>query len=252
MIKKMSYGYTEPEDCIEQNLPSDKDYDTDESEKEEFFEVPIYDFEKTKEENLRTGTKYLLVPISSDGFGEVKNEQLLSEFSKIILKQDELFECDSIGENLVVVDYATMFGLRLNRFKNYNSDLFKCDERVLFEFLVMKNRYFGFVPFFLSFPTINREMGIRKDRAVSIIKKFKRLGFLSSEIKTELINCQPRQITYYTLYTDKIIDLIPEIYLDEETEWDIKHDILKYLEPDSRAKNIANESDECNIKNIMQ
>ena len=248
MIKKMNYGYVEPEDCIEQNLPSDNDYNTDESEKEEFFEVPIYDFEKTKEENLKTGTKYLLVPISSDGFGKVENEQLLSEFTKIVLKQDELFSCDSMGQDLIVVDYATMFGLRLNRFKNYNSDYFKCDERVLFEFLVMKNKYFGFKPFFLSFQDIYREMGIRKDRAVTIVKKFKKLEFLESEVVSVFIDGQPRQVTYYTLDTAKIIDLLPKIYY-EEVEEEIKHDILKYLKPSVRAVNIAKK---LNNKNLMQ
>lgn len=255
-MEKISYGYIDPENCIERNEATQKSDDLYISEDEEnsTCEIELYDFEKTKEENLETGVKYLLVPIRRDGFGGVENEQLLSEHSKIVLKQEELFQYNN-ERDLVVVDYATMFGLRLNRFKNYNSDFFLCDERVLFESLIMKYEYFGFKPFFLSFPTIFKEVGIKKDRAVYIIKKFKTLGILDSEIRKDFCNGQQRQVTYYNLYTERIIELMPEIYLDEETEWDIKHDIEKYLKSgfknnkDSESKNHL---DKFKKRNLMQ
>ncbi|MDN3491283.1 hypothetical protein [Winogradskyella bathintestinalis] len=249
-MEKLKFGYVNPEDCIEQNeaIHQEENHE-DIFDEDTIIEIPLYDFEKTKEENLQTGVKYLLIPVRNDGFGGIENGQLLSEFSKIVLKQDDLFQCDSEGNNLIVVDYNSIFGLRLNRFINYNSKFFICDERVLFEFLLMKYEYFGFVPFFLSFPTIFEEMGIKKDRAVTIIKRFKELGFLESKVVSSLIENKQRQVTYYSLDTARIIELIPEIFLDEEIEWDIKHDIDKYLKSGLRRKKIPKDS---NKRNQMQ
>lgn len=239
MLEKKGFGFIKPESCIDDDLTVQEIDENDEV--SEVKEISLYDFNKTKEENLQTGVKYLLIPISSDGFGKVENEQLLSEFTKIVSNEKEWLDYNNESD-LLVVDYATMFGLRLNRFKNYNSDFFSCDERVLFEFLVMKFKYFGFKPFYLSFATITKEMGIKIDRATSIIKKFKGLGFLESEVVKSLIEGKQRQVTYYNLHTDRIVDLIPEIYLDEETEWDIKHDIEKYLKPKVNRSKSSNDS----------
>lgn len=204
-----------------------KDEILEEDEIETYSEISLYDFEKDLDENLKTGVKYLLLPIRNNGLGEIENKFFLLPGNKVISKFENLFTHDD--RNMIVSDYLTMFGLRLNRFKNYNSDFFKCDERVLFESLIMKFEYFRFKPFYLSFKTIYRELGIRKDRAVTIINKFKKLDFLESEIVNNCINGQPTQITYYNLKTEVIIDLIPEIYLEEETSYEIKHDIIKYL-----------------------
>ncbi|MFV9552485.1 hypothetical protein [Algibacter sp. PT7-4] len=239
MLEKKGFGFIEPESCIDDDLTVQEIDENDEV--SEVKEISLYDFNKTKEENLQTGVKYLLIPISSDGFGKVENEQLLSEFTKIVSNEEEWLDYNNESD-LLVVDYATMFGLRLNRFKNYNSDFFSCDERVLFEFLVMKFKYFGFKPFYLSFATITKEMGIKIDRATSIIKKFKGLGFLESEVVKSLIEGKQRQVTYYCLHTNIIINLLPKIYLDEETEWDIKHDIEKYLKPKVKRSKTLNDS----------
>lgn len=232
MIEKIGYGYVDPEMCIERNVvESIKGYEQDSE--EQLTDVPLYDLSMTNEENFSDGytTKYILLPIQRNG---VPNENpysvLLNAGAKIVMKSSKF---DENGEYLLdhfILDYDSMFGLRLLSFQKYNSDLFNCDERVFFETLLIKFHRFGFIPFFLSYITIQKELGIKKDRVLTISKKFKALGFLKTEIKTSLIEERPSQVTYYNIDASKVMELLPEIYIKEHLDF-IKRDIEKYLEP---------------------
>ncbi|WP_405211199.1 hypothetical protein [Dokdonia sp. Asnod2-E02] len=203
-------------------------------EETQFIEIPVFNPELELSENLETGTKYFIIPIDSNEIGHYENRRLIAPGTKIIsgIKDMESFEYSEMMN--LIVDYATMFGTRLNRFMKYNPKFFTCDERVFFESLLMKYRYFKYKPFFLSYETIFQEIGIKKDRAVSIRKKFEAIGILESSLVTSKINNRPSQITYYSLHLEKIIKLLPNIFKDEDDVFDIRGDIEKYL----KGKNI--------------
>ena len=195
----------------------------------DFVEIPVFNPEIDFEENFNTGPKYLVLPIDNNEFGYYQNRKLIAPGTKIISGTID-FEAFIYSEQLsIIVDYASMFGVRLNRFMLYNPNYFNCDERVFFESLVMKYRYFKFKPFYLSYKTIFNELGIKKDRAVSIRRKFENIGILKSEIVTSSINGKPSQITYYELNLDLILNLLLKIYKDEDDIYDCKNDVEKYL-----------------------
>ncbi len=242
MCKKLEFRYIDVESCIDNNTKEEQLEDIAELENQGLLkEIALYDFEKSFDENIETGTKYLLLPLTSNGFGQIENKQFLERGVKVVSKLDGLFAHGD--REIITVDYNTMFGVRLKRFINYRSEFFLCDERVLFESLIMKFKYFGFVKFYLSYQDIFKELGIKKDRAKSIIKRFKAINIVNSEVGTTMLNGKPRQITYYWLKPEVIIELLPEIYVDvvqEDDEYGIMHDIKKYLEdaiPKKKRKN---------------
>lgn len=253
MIKKIEYGYIDPATFTENNLQeSIQNYEEEPEELEELIDVPLYDLTLDSEENFQDGieTKYILLPINKDGVvNETSFTPLLNAGGKIIISNDKLRQNMDYVTDFFVVDYNTMFGLRLLVFQKYNSKYFSCDERVFFETLLIKFHAFRFKPFYVSYPTIFNELGIKKDRAITISRKFQRLGFLETEIKTKLIDGRPSQVTYYHLDTDKILELLPKIYIEEHFE-DIERDIKKYLEPALKKVNIPTEK--IDITNIMQ
>ena len=238
------YYYVSDVDAIEKaNEEETVDYNSDydfmyeqlsesDLEDKKYFQIPLFDPELSFFENVEKGAKYFLLPVDKNEFGNYDNKRFIDAGTKIISGIKDFNSLDHAQKFNLIIDYATMFGVRLNRFMNYKSEFFSCDERVLFESLIMKYRYFEFEPFYLSFNTIFKEIGIKKDRAVTIIKKFKRLDIVDTEIKTSLINWRPSTITYYKLNTKRIIELIPEIYHGgDDTEWDLRPDIEKYLTP---------------------
>ncbi|MBO3116520.1 hypothetical protein J4050_07160 [Winogradskyella sp. DF17] len=94
--------------------------------------------------------------------------------------------------------------LKLNR---YNYDFFNCEEVVFFEYIVVKGMAFKKQKeFFHSSETIRQETGIKKHSLNSIIRRFKDLGIISTEIKG-----MPR-VKFFTVHYPKIVDLIPKIY----------------------------------------
>lgn len=253
MIKKIEYGYMDPATFTENNLQeSVQNYEEEPEELEELIDVPLYDLTLDSEENFQDGieTKYILLPINKDGVvNETSFTPLLNAGGKIIISNDKLRQNMDYVTDFFVVDYNTMFGLRLLVFQKYNSKYFSCDERVFFETLLIKFHAFRFKPFYVSYPTIFNELGIKKDRAITISRKFQRLGFLETEIKTKLIDGRPSQVTYYHLDTDKILELLSKIYIEEHFE-DIERDIKKYLEPALKKVNIP--AEKIDITNIMQ
>ena len=253
MIKKNEYGYIDPAAFLENNLQeSIPNYEEETEDLEELIDVPLYDLTLDSEENFQDGieTKYILLPINKDGVvNETSFTPLLNAGGKIIISNDKLRQNMDYVTDFFVVDYNTMFGLRLLVFQKYNIKFFSCDERIFFETLLIKFHAFRFKPFYISYSTIFNELGIKKDRAVTISRKFQKLGFLKTEIITSSIEGKPSQVTYYHLDTDKIIELLPQIYIEEHHE-EIDRDIKKYLEPALKKVTIPTET--IHISNIMQ
>jgi hypothetical protein len=253
MNKIIRYGYIDPATFTEKNLQeSMQNYEEEPEELEELIDVPLYDLTLDSEENFQDGieTKYILLPVNKDGVvNETSFTPLLNAGGKIVVNNDGFRENLDIISDIFIIDYNTMFGLRLLVFQKYNSKFFSCDERVFFETLLIKFHAFRFKPFYISYPTIFNELGIKKDRAITISRKFQRLGFLETEIKTKLIDGRPSQVTYYHLDTDKILELLPKIYIEEHFE-DIDRDIKKYLEP--ALKKVSIPAETIDITNIMQ
>ena len=263
MITKLeTYGYKDPAECIERTISKVNPHFYEEEledfedleELEETIEVQLYDMSLDSEQNFQDGvkTKFVLLPIHKEGIENGKSfTPLLHAGGKIILNKDKALQnMDYIGDTFVV-DYDSMFGVRLLSFQKYNSAFFICDERVVFETLVIKFHYFDYKPFFLSYNEIFKELGIKKDRMLSISKKFQNLGFLKTQIITSLIEKRPSQITYYNLDAAKIIDLIPQIYIGDNTR-EMYNDIKKYLEPALKKVCVPEIVEVFDITRIMQ
>lgn len=232
MINKIGYGYVDPDMFIEKNMEEsievyEEDYE------ERLTDVPLYDLSLTNDENFTDGyrTKYILLPINKNGECSANPySPLLNAGAKIVMNSSKFEENSEYLIDHFILDYDSMFGLRLLSFQKYNSALFSCDERVFFETLLIKFHRFNFNPFYISYSTIQKELGIKKDRVITISKKFKALGFLNTEIQTSLIEDRPSQVTYYYIDANKIMELLPEIYIKEHLDV-IGRDIKKYLEP---------------------
>jgi len=200
---------------------------------DEKVEIELYDETKQFDENFEDGSvvKYVLLPIYRDKNHEDKDyTKLLNIGSKTIMNRKKVMDKFSEGLNYFVLDYDSIFGLRLLSLQKYKPDFFSCEERVLFETLLIKFHQFKFKDFFYSYNTIRNELGIKKDKANTIVKKFIRIGFLSSNVKSSIIDGRPSQVTYYFVYANKIIELIPFIYKTEHLE-EVREKLIMYLEP---------------------
>jgi hypothetical protein len=179
-------------------------------------EIFLYDPCKSKEENFEDGksSKHLLIRVEKNGLLHI-DDKIPNQFSKVVVDMNKIEEY--AAPEYMVVDYDTIFGTRLISFKNYNSEFFSCDERVFFEALLIKYRAFGFKPFFWSKEVIWRELGVKKDRANRIIKRFVELAILSTEVKKSVLDSRPQQITYFNLHSNRICELLTQIYNDRES-----------------------------------
>lgn len=195
-------------------------------------EIELYDNQKTFDENFEKGNdvKYILIKVDKH------KKFLVSDYatvmptpqSKCIIDIEKVEEYSSL--EVIPIDYETLFGLRLLSFMRYKSSFFLCDERVMFEALLIKYQRFGFKPFYWSKEEIFNEVGIKKDRSTKILDKLIGLGILKKELKRSFINNRPMQINYYELNADRIIELMPEIY-DETDRVHLEAEIKKYLFP---------------------
>lgn len=202
-----------------------------------YHEIELYDNEKTFEENFSQGSnkKYILFEIDKSKQVVVTNPErtLPTPQSKCVIDIEKVEDYSSL--EFIPVDYDSLFGLRLLSFQKYKPDFFTCDERVLFEALLIKYQRFDFKPFYWSKEVIFKEMGIKKDRATKIIQKFIDLEILTKEVKSSIVDKRPQQITYYDLQPERIIELIPEIYFEREVV-SLKNEIKKYLYPVLKKK----------------
>lgn len=233
------------------NLSVKQKYETNTS---DVFEIEIYDESKQFDENFEDGSKvkYILLPIFKDKNQEDKNyTKLLNAGSKVLLNRKKVMDKFSEGLNYFVLDYDPIFGLRLLSFEKYNPNFFSCEERVLFETLIIKFHLFKYKEFFYSYEVIRRELGIKKDRARTIIKKFISLGFLSCQVKTASIKDRPSKISYYNINANKVLELVPQIYMlvhQEKTE----EELIAYLEPALEKQSKNNDHHPIDLSRIMQ
>lgn len=194
-------------------------------------EISLYDQTKTHAENFSDGkrVKFAMLPIFKEKPSEeIDFTPLLHAGSKIVLKREELFANYGEGYAFLMTDYDSIFGIRLLSFQRY-TDFFSCDERVLFETMIIKFRSFGFKEFYYSLPSIYKELGIKESRAKTIIKRFIDLGILSKNVKSKSIYDRPTQVSYYKLNLKNIVNLLPKIFDKEHIE-KVQHDIDKYLQ----------------------
>ncbi|MEQ8624639.1 MAG: hypothetical protein RJQ00_07295 [Vicingaceae bacterium] len=204
-------------------------------EKNELTEIKLFDHSKSVDENFEDGSskKYILFEVRNDGEVEVPDieDALPRPESKCLVN---LFSIEDYGSSLefMPITYSSFMGVECKNFFRYNSDFFSCDERVFFIFLLVKFNYFKHKPFYWSKEVIYRETGIKKDRANKIVDKFCKLGIIKTEVKKSTLNGRPQQITYFDIDGQKIVDLLPQIIVNyEEDQYDLVHDIEKYLKP---------------------
>lgn len=200
-------------------------------------EIELYDQSITFDENFRSGKdiKFVLLPIfNNTPDKDINFTPLLNAGGKLLLKREELFANYGEGYAFLIVDYDSIFGIRLLSFQKY-TNFFSCDERVLFETLLIKFHSFKFKEFFYSLKSIYKELGIKESRAKTILSKFVNLGIISKQVKKQFYKGIATQVTYFNLYTEKIIELLPKIYDKDHIDM-IEKDILKYLEPAIKKK----------------
>ena len=200
-------------------------------------EIELYDNQKTFEENFERGKnkKYVLIEIDKNKVFSIANvaSVIPTPQSKCIIDIEKVEDYSSL--EIIPVDYDSFFGLRLLSFQKYKSDFFLCDERVMFETLLIKYQRFDFKPFYWSKEKIFEEVGIKKDRASAIIEKFIELGITSKKLIKTQIDKRPMQINYFDLNVDRIIELIPKIYLERDSV-NLETEIKKYLIPVLKKK----------------
>ncbi|WP_423740516.1 hypothetical protein V8245_05220 [Flavobacterium columnare] len=195
-------------------------------------EIELYNQSLTYAENFEDGKKikFILLPLFKDQKDDETNfTPLLNAGAKVIMNRKELAGTYSEQFHYIIADYDSIFGLRLLSFQRYNN-FFSCDERVLFETFIIKFHSFGFKEFYLSIPTIYKELGIKETRANTIIKKFVELGIITKKVKPQVVNDIPSQVSYYKVDADKVLELLPIIF-EKDYLYDIEKDIVKYLEP---------------------
>lgn len=202
-----------------------------------YYEIELYDNQKTFEENFKRGKskKYVLIEIDKNSIFSITNAEFVipTPQSKCVIDIEKVEDYSSL--EIIPVDYDSFFGLRLLSFQKYKSDFFLCDERVIFETLLIKYQRFDFKPFYWSKEKIFEEVGIKKDRASAIIEKFIKLGIASKKLVKTQIDKRPMQINYFDLNVDRIIELIPEIYLERDSV-NLETEIKKYLIPVLKKK----------------
>lgn len=195
-------------------------------------EIELYDESKTFDENFSIGKskKYILFEVNKDRreISIGKPEFILpTSLSKCVVDFAKVEEYNSL--TFIPVQYETFFGLNIVSFSGY-SDFFLVDERIIFEALLIKFKYFDFKPIYWSKEKILEEVGVKKDRSSKILERFVQLGIISKELKKSVIKGRPMQINYYDLNSERIIELIPKIY-KERDDLDVEYRIKQYLMP---------------------
>ena len=196
--------------------------------------LEIYNHEISLEENYERSEdlKYILIQVSRNGSLDVMSstsDPILSPSDKFMVRMDQF---EDYGFDTWMVDYDTIFGTRFSTFMKYDSNFFSCDERVFFEALLIKYKKSDFKTFYWSKQRVFDEIGVKKDRTDAIIKKFIALGILTVKKKTRQHNGRPEQVNYFYVKPSKIIELLPQIFLESAEFNFITHrDITTYLKP---------------------
>ncbi|RYX98790.1 hypothetical protein EON78_04520, partial [bacterium] len=107
-------------------------------------EIELYDSHKSFTENFVTGNskKYILIEVEKSKHFTIKNPEsvLPTPQSKCLIDIEKVEEYSSL--EFIPIDYDTFFGLRYLTFMKYESEFLSCDERVMFEALLIKFKSF--------------------------------------------------------------------------------------------------------------
>lgn len=190
-------------------------------------ELITYDFEKSFAHNfIDDEDKYMVIRISNK---DDKIEVVPDIHSVCLSKPSKLLDLAEL--KYLIWDYDTIFGTRYRIFKNY-SQMLKCDERVLFETLLIQNKANKFKPFRWEKSKIGYELGISRGRIDSAIRKFKEKGIIKSTV-TKSFKTKGKLFdnsTVFTLDCHRIHELIPQIFSSFDYK-KMEHDLHKYLAP---------------------
>lgn len=96
------------------------------------------------------------------------------------------------------------------KLQRYNFNFFSLEEVVFFEYLIVKARSFKFKQFYHSTSTISGEIGIKRTKLESIIKKFGEMGILHVELKGY------PQVKHFTVNFERVAFFLPQIYQSAE------------------------------------
>jgi hypothetical protein len=102
----------------------------------------------------------------------------------------EIIEVDTDKSNVLSLNYLA--------FKRCKPKV-KIDTWALFEVLIVKYLFYR-KPFYYSRAEIEKDLGIKKDRARTILRYFREIGFISSDVIGTKINGKPRQVTYFKVF----------------------------------------------------
>ena len=100
--------------------------------------------------------------------------------------------------------------VNIRKLQRYNFNFFTLEEVVFFEYLVVKAPLFKFKEFYHSTYTIDKEIGIKRNKLESIINKFGKMGLLKVEVKGF------PKVKHFTVNFEKIRFFLPKIYQSDE------------------------------------
>jgi len=225
-MNDLSFGYIEPETCIERRFG--------ESSTNEYLAIPkedIYNPDLVFSDNFRDERdKYLVLKIALDD-DSIKN-LIPDQFSKCLSTPQKLISSNISYLRTLVHDYDTIFGTRYSKFRNYCPKFFSCEERVFFETLLIKFKQNSFKSFRWEKTKIEYELGIKRGKRDTIIERFEKLGIIKSAGPKSCKGKNNRNAVSYFFNLDcsRILELIPEIF-SEYNRKEVEHDLYKYLAP---------------------
>lgn len=194
-----------------------------------------YNFKRSFSENLKDGLdKHIIIKISPDE----DIIEVIPDWTTFFISKPSSLMVEIENLRYFIVDYDTIFGTRYNKFKNYDNKFFSCEERVLFESLIINFKRNDHKEFKWEKKKIGYELGIKRKKLESIISRFKELGIIKYAFSRSKINKDThrnRNSFYFNLDCEKIIELLPKIFSKFDYE-KVKHDIIKYLNPKGTNK----------------
>ncbi|MEZ5002541.1 MAG: hypothetical protein R2730_05850 [Chitinophagales bacterium] len=190
----------------------------DDLENGDFVTLNLFDHSKSFSENIENGNVYMVIHISHLDFDFRERENIIpGRYTKSITTPMGLEDNYAVELNEIFIDPVgkTPFALRSGNFLNYSS-FFSCDERVLFETLMFKWKHYKYVKnqssFFYSIPQIEKDLGIKKRRTITIMDRFKSLGIITSKVIKTKEDGKYRNVTWHTVHPQKVVELVPTIF----------------------------------------
>jgi len=223
-MEKLEFGYVEPKDFIERSFGV--------SSTDEYLAIPkedLYDFDKVFSENFYyQRDKFIVLKVCPE---DNDISTLIPDTFTKCLSTPEILE--KVGRlKFLVMDYDTLFATRYDKIRNYDSNFFSAEERLLFESLLTKFKRNEFKTFRWEKSRIGYELNINRHKRDKIILRFKDLGIIKSATAKSCKGKNGRNANSYFFNLDckRILELLPEIYAQLNYE-KVKHDLYKYLAP---------------------